>query len=113
MDNTPILNGAPAFIILGFTVALAAYLRQVSLSAQDLIEKIKSNIVSSFPYDAGNIVQEHTREKLKLLENTRDNLSKVTRPLFILMLVIAIRIILFAIAKMKPFDSANYLALLH
>src|SRR5258705_30558 len=92
MDSTPILNGAPAFIVLGFTVALAAYLRQVSLHAQEIIDKIKSNAVGSFPYNEGKSIAKHTKEKLQLLENTRSKITKVTRPVFVLMFFIAIRV---------------------
>ena len=113
MDSTPILNGAPVFIILGFTVALAAYLRQVSLNAQDVIERIKSNAIRSFPYDERNIIEEHTSERLKLLGKVHDSLSKVTRPLFILMLVISIRIILYSASRVVASDSGNSLRFLH
>ncbi|HKB68306.1 MAG TPA: hypothetical protein VKC61_20765 [Pyrinomonadaceae bacterium] len=113
MDSTPILNGAPAFIVLGFTVALAAYLRQVSLHAQEIIDKIKSNAVGSFPYNEGKSIAKHTKEKLQLLENTRSKIAKVTRPVFVLMFFIAIRLVLYAVSKLKFSQSADFLHFLH
>lgn len=112
MDNIPLLNGAPSFTILAFTVALAAYLRQVSMTAQENLEKIKSNSIASFPYE-GDKAHKHTWEKLALLESTRNGISTLTPWLFGLMLIIAGRIVIDAFSRMFYTGSIIYLYLLH
>ena len=100
MDPTPILDGPPAFILLGFIVALGAYLRQVSVGAQNLIDEIESNRNDAFPYLTAEGTPSHTEAKLSSLRTTRDSVAKVTPWMFVLMLSLALRISIYAVSHM-------------
>jgi hypothetical protein len=96
----PILNGAPGFILLAFVVALAGYLRQVSMNAQDRIEQIESNKHSDlWPKEA-----EHTLDRVNLLRKTRRKIELVARPLFFLIAVVSLRAMLYALSRIAPSD---------
>jgi hypothetical protein len=98
----PILDGPPGFVVLALIVALAAYLRAVSTGADELITKIKSEKLDLFPYDGKKTLEEqqdHTRAKLRLLDNTRVYVAKVTPAMFFLMVFVAFRIFLYALSR--------------
>lgn len=100
----PVLNGAPGFTLLTFVVALAAYLRQVSVNAQDRIEQIETNkhpdVWPVLPSPA-----EHTLDRLNLLQDTKRHIEWLTRPLFTLIVAVGLRAVLHASSRIPSSDS--------
>jgi hypothetical protein len=83
----PMLSNPPAFLVLTLVFAVAAYLRQVSENAVKLRNEIRNgNWSSVYPLDAL-----HTKEKLRLLQKTRDKLAKVAPWLVWFAVLIAMR----------------------
>ena len=96
MQTDPILNGAPGFILLAFVVALAGYLRQVSVNAQDRKEQIESEKhPETWPKG-----EAHTVAKLNLLYNTKKNIEFLTFPLFGFIVIVAFRSVLYALTRL-------------
>src|ERR1051326_482715 len=100
----PILNGAPGFFLLGFVVALAGYLRQVSMNAQDRADQLKSG---KYP-ELWPPQEESTLEKIHLPHNTKINIEWVTPRLFLLIAVISVRAVLYALSRIAPSDKMSW-----
>ena len=94
----PILDGAPNFVLLAFTIALAAFLRVIGAAGQDLIDKLEGGADSApFPY---NTPDKKVREKkMNSLAATHLGLRKVTRVLFIMLLFLTLRLVVHATAR--------------
>ena len=113
MDTAPILDGPPAFILFGFIMALAAYIRSVALDAQKQLDEIELGISKLFLLTA-DAPRQTTEEKMKSLRTTRKRLAWVTHALFALMVLLAGRIYFYAASRMNldfPFaisDAARY-----
>jgi hypothetical protein len=93
-----ILDGAPGFILLGFIMALAAYLRQVSTGAQKMIDELEGGMPTGFPYS--RTAPAVRSERLEFLVGMRDNLVAVTHALFFMLVLLAGRMIFYAIARL-------------
>ena len=94
----PILDGAPGFILLGFILALAAYLRQVSTAGQKLTDELEGGGATAFPYYLA--APEIRKEKIDLLVATRSKLAYVTQALFVMLFFLALRMVGYAMARM-------------
>lgn len=89
----PILSNPPAFLLLTLVFAIAAYLRQVSENATKLRNEIRNgNWSAVFPLDAA-----HTKEKMRLLQKTRNKLAQGARWIIGLAILIALRCLAHAI----------------
>jgi len=99
MNSMPILDGPPVFILLAVVVGLAAYVRQVSLGAQNLIDDIERGASNVYPYDPTRLAQ-RTSAKLNLLRSTRKSLKGLTHVLFLFMTFVAVRVFVYARSRM-------------
>jgi len=99
MNSMPILDGPPVFILLAVVVGLAAYVRQVSLGAQNLIDDIERAASNIYPYDPTRLAQ-RTSAKLNLLRSTRKSLKGLTQVLFLFMTFVAVRVFVYARSRM-------------
>ena len=86
-----ILDGAPGFILLGFIMALAAYLRQVSTGAQKMIDELQGGMPTGFPYSQATPAVRS--ERMESLLGMRGKLVAVTHVLFFMLVLLAGRMI--------------------
>jgi hypothetical protein len=99
----PILDGAPGFVLLAFVMALAAYLRQVSTTAQKQIDDIESGSPAAYPYQqASRSVRE---ERIGFLLAMRGKLAIVTHFFFLFLVLLAARMVFYASTKFAWFEA--------
>ena len=105
--SSPIFNGAGAFTLLAIVLALAAYLRQVSVSAEELRAKIKGE-QSDTPYpwrDASNAMR---LEKIALLNEMHGGLKWLMHILSWISYTLVVRITLFAFEVLGPNGDQSF-----
>lgn len=105
-DIEPLLKGPPQFIVLSLVVAFAVYFRQISISAEDLWDKIREEEEEAFFYPIG---RQHTEDKMRSLERTSENLSIVAPFMVALTIFITIRIVFDSILRFpnSPFQGVD------
>ena len=100
----PIFNGAPIVVVLAVFVALAAYLRQIAIAAQELLDKLRwDQEQAPLPWNRANSVSREL--KIRLQEKMRHGLMILTQILFVLMFFVALRTLLWAL---EPFGALNH-----
>src|SRR5437762_11968974 len=90
-----LLGGPGGLTILALVVALSAYLRNVSQTANETRQEIRDNDVKLYPYvrdDTNNNRVDCTLIKLSALDNTYENLHIAAFFLIAMSLTIAIRL---------------------
>ncbi len=98
MDFTslsPVLSGGPAFVVLATVTALAVYMRTLSVSAGELIIKIKCGKIALYPYNwqyKSERQLPHTAAMLKKLSDRRRALQGLTPYMFGMVFLAVIRI---------------------
>jgi hypothetical protein len=96
---SPILNGAPGFILLAIVVALGAYLRGVYAAANDLHEKIIIGGQAAWP-----LKKDYTQTRLANLQAVENRLKRITFHIFLFSIIVAVRLILFAVTVIPTFS---------
>lgn len=86
--GTPLLNGPPQFIMLAISVAFAAYLRQVSIHAAELRDKIRHGDVWNYPE-----TESWAKNKMDELDLTSATISAITPFMFGFILLVSARVI--------------------
>lgn len=102
----PIFDGPAAFILLGFLVALAAYLRQVSVGALDSVNNIHRGADSAFPYSRAP--ESIRKERVDFLNGMRHQLARATYWMFWLMVVLGVRIVLYALSRFASLSRSAF-----
>lgn len=103
----PIFDGPPGFIVLAVLLALAGYLRQVSVSAQELRDRIKGDHTGTlFPWDRTS--RELKEQKITFQERMRIGLTRLTHLLFGLMCLFSVRIFLYALEPLGAARDSTY-----
>lgn len=107
--SPPIFSGPPIFVTLAILSALAVYLRQVSLSAQDLSDRIKGkHSTTPFPWD--RVEGDFRDRKIRLLLEVRHTIYEATLGLSSLIFLVGVRIFLYAL---EPLGASTSLLFHH
>lgn len=93
---TPILDGAPGFILLTLSVGLAAYIRQVYVATQEVYDKVSSGGLKEF----WPLEKQYTQDRLKNLLYVQNRLRAVTFVMFLFICASAVRILFYAIGSL-------------
>lgn len=89
---TPILNGAPGFILLTLSVGIGAYVRQVYVGASETYDKIiRKKLEAIWPLD-----KQYTLDRLENIDNALLALRIVTIIMFAFILATSLRLIAYA-----------------
>src|SRR5258708_4383034 len=92
--SEPLLSGPPEFIFFAIIVAFAAFLRQLSLHATDLRDKIFHDEIWNFPPDKG-----YARDKMAEADKTSDAIRTVTPFMILMILLVCARIVCDSIVR--------------
>lgn len=97
----PILHGESAFVFLAIVVGLGAYVRQVYVDSNEIYDQLKSGALASrWPLE-----EKFTQDRLANLKYVQTSLIRVTRLMFLLILLLSLRIVAQAINAI-PADVA-------
>ena len=101
-DIHPLLEGPPQFIVLSLILAISAYLRQLSTSADAFWDQIREGEVFLYP-----LGEQHTVKKMHALEITCKRLAIVAPFMITLSIVVAARIVFDSILRFPnpPFEG--------
>ena len=89
-----IFDGPPAFILFGFMMLIAAYLRQLFGAIEGLINHLNQGIA---PYPFHKTEGARRQKLMETLEDIRGQLRPLTHLMFFLILLLAVRIFVYSL----------------